>query len=991
MFPDFHKDYKRTCAQLLKHAEADFRRSRTRYLQAMLEVVRMMEAVLATASESGSEGSVWERIRSVVEQAQTLGDLTPSQLFSQVDKSLTTWSASDKPHHATYAFTEDYFQVSASDRLTRRTVKLTRRLHKGLRTMLRQTKNRMVRQETYLPADALSRRVDWNVITRALSLRVLVSLRELLCADAKLQSHLAKAVGSLADSLENRQNSHRDAIKEQVNELRMELLRRLEDHPVAMAHIVQSVGEDFKEEACLLGTVSLPMISFPFSRLNPKRIASTRSKDSAHTWSLLADWQTDFETRISQVYLDIGLQRFNGRVREELLHFAEDVKNRLSGGMIPLLERASMLISVEVSRFDDAQAADLQSVSDILSRLPAALHREAQIPLQQVVSELALGRVLEERLSAILLHETDLPEKGIVFDSVSDADKPSTKTAQLEFRREMTDFIKNELYRILRALPAVLQQSCQDLSEEFSEVRDIAEVNLRLAAELHQSGTSEAREIAILVRDGLKRAAKRADESVGEIQEMVARIDSQLESALADYLAVSTRIMLEDDYLYIRNKNREVRVRSAALDTRSHILRFLSRLTDATLLWTRYSGILTRNALERTRRVLGFGPSQSNGQLVRTTAAEFLSDADRKLGALPLIYRSLFSSDPLQDGRFYRGRMILNTMFISSYTYWKKGQFSNLVLVGERGSGKTSCMNLLAGQVDSEHTLLRGMIAFTTWREAELIGELCRICGYTPCDTADAFVQKVMADERRLVILLEGFQNMFLRHMDGFAALEAFLMILTRTGSRVFWVVSCSRHGWNYLSKLYQTEGYFTHTRYVDEVNREVLRDIVMSRHRVSGYDLLFEPDEDMRRSRAFRKLMGMPHEQQKLLQEDFFTELDKLARGNIVIAILYWLLAIKEVRNDLLVLTPLRDIKVELGDGFSSEDLFVIAAVLQHDDLTAAQLSLVLGESERHCLLVLSKLVSRSVLLDQGGRFTLNYLLFRQLVNVLESRNIIH
>jgi hypothetical protein len=204
-------------------------------------------------------------------------------------------------------------------------------------------------------------------------------------------------------------------------------------------------------------------------------------------------------------------------------------------------------------------------------------------------------------------------------------------------------------------------------------------------------------------------------------------------------------------------------------------------------------------------------------------------------------------------------------------------------------------------------------------------------------------------------------------------------------------MLSSSRHGWSYLSKLYQTEGYFTHLRYVDEVNRDVLRDIVLSRHRVSGYDLFFEPDEDTKRSRAYRKLMGDQAAQQKLLQEAFFHGLSRLAKGNIVITLQYWLLAIRSVDQDLLTMAPISEIKIELGDGFSHDELFVIAAVLQHDDLTPHQLSQVLAESEQHCMLLLSKLVSRSVMQVRGDRYMINYLLFRQLVDMLESRNIIH
>ena len=80
---------------------------------------------------------------------------------------------------------------------------------------------------------------------------------------------------------------------------------------------------------------------------------------------------------------------------------------------------------------------------------------------------------------------------------------------------------------------------------------------------------------------------------------------------------------------------------------------------------------------------------------------EFTVDLNAK--DLPLLYRRLFRFEPLQDPRFLVGRETEMGAIAAARSMWEANRPVAVILVGQRGSGKTSLINCslkrtLAGQ-----------------------------------------------------------------------------------------------------------------------------------------------------------------------------------------------------------------------------------------------------------------------------------------------------
>ena len=81
---------------------------------------------------------------------------------------------------------------------------------------------------------------------------------------------------------------------------------------------------------------------------------------------------------------------------------------------------------------------------------------------------------------------------------------------------------------------------------------------------------------------------------------------------------------------------------------------------------------------------------------VTSDLSEFLKQAEKALDELPYVYQRLFRSETLQNEALFIGRTnALNTLE-NAYNAFQKSQYAATVIIGERGSGKTSLMTRVA-------------------------------------------------------------------------------------------------------------------------------------------------------------------------------------------------------------------------------------------------------------------------------------------------------
>lgn len=326
-----------------------------------------------------------------------------------------------------------------------------------------------------------------------------------------------------------------------------------------------------------------------------------------------------------------------------------------------------------------------------------------------------------------------------------------------------------------------------------------------------------------------------------------------------------------------------------------------------------------------------------------------------------------------------------------AFEAWGDGFPSSVALIGEKGSGKSTLSNLLRSEVFNESTVINLEIKQSTWKMEQILSLLGKAFEIEDVNRPETVVNALNARDERIVVNLEGLQKLYLRNINGFDALEALWLIMSETKDKVFWIATCSRYAWEFLNKIEGVETHFTHVFMTDSLSDENIETAIMNRHSKSVYRLNFEADESIRKSRNYRKRLNDPKALQEYLKDVYFDRLSDITEGNTSVASILWLRSIKKVEGRTITIFPFHSANIETLEILKPETLFTLAAVVLHDTLKVAELCRVLNLTLPESRVLLTRLKSRGVLIEEDGAYYLNQLVYRQVLRLLKRRNIIH
>jgi hypothetical protein len=184
-----------------------------------------------------------------------------------------------------------------------------------------------------------------------------------------------------------------------------------------------------------------------------------------------------------------------------------------------------------------------------------------------------------------------------------------------------------------------------------------------------------------------------------------------------------------------------------------------------------------------------------------------------------------------------------------------------VVVLGARGSGKTSLLNCAASSVLSGLPVTASQFCRRVWRVDQLQGFLRRLFQFSE----ETDLQAALSEGRRVVIL-EELERTFLRTVGGFEAIGAFLRLVEATSKSTLWILSINEISFQYLNAAVSLGGTFSHRINAMSVRREYITNAILQRHNLSGLRLEFAPlPEGDARIGRLRKLVGLEQDAQEL------------------------------------------------------------------------------------------------------------------------------
>jgi hypothetical protein len=308
---------------------------------------------------------------------------------------------------------------------------------------------------------------------------------------------------------------------------------------------------------------------------------------------------------------------------------------------------------------------------------------------------------------------------------------------------------------------------------------------------------------------------------------------------------------------------------------------------------------------------------------------------------LPERYVAQFPLYPLQgeEGEVLLPRQErLDRALVQIKRWQRKRMDGSLVVVGEKGIGKTTFLALLdratEGIYVSRHTLNRKYRS-----EQALVADLAEAFGFEGVQTVGALAAK-LRDGGEQVVLLDEAHNVFLRTIDGFRAVEALGRLVNHTSENVFWVLVFNSHAWNFVSRASRHARIFRQVLRLPAWTQDEIEELIARRNERAGLEIEFEElllDAEESSTGGFELVASA---------DGFFRLLWEVSRGNPRVATYLWLRALTPVTPKKLRVGLIREEPAAALEKMDPELLFALAAVAQHENLSYDELRQALNAS---------------------------------------------
>ncbi len=317
---------------------------------------------------------------------------------------------------------------------------------------------------------------------------------------------------------------------------------------------------------------------------------------------------------------------------------------------------------------------------------------------------------------------------------------------------------------------------------------------------------------------------------------------------------------------------------------------------------------------------------------------------------------------------------------------WKASrQDGSLVLIGDKGIGKTTMAALLTRRITSLpvsfHTVSRKIR-----NEKDLVRDLAPVVGDPDAANIGMLSSHLNQGEER-VLLIDEAHNLFLRTVDGYQAYEALVRLVNFTSNRVFWILVFNRFSWEFLNQSRRRVHYFRKLLHLQPWSADDLKELIARRNERAGLNVQF--DEFLLDGG------GRAGEELELVEsvDAYFQLLRESSGGNPRVATYLWLNSLRPLSENRLRLGLFREESTEHLEKLDSELLFALAAICQHENLSVAELREELNvplDFAGFAMRYLSEYGYIEPKHTDGNRFTLAPRFYPQVLKVLRARHLL-
>lgn len=609
-------------------------------------------------------------------------------------------------------------------------------------------------------------------------------------------------------------------------------------------------------------------------------------------------------------------------------------------------------------------------------------------PLNELINDAVLGTKLERFTSAIPEWTKNQREKAILVETLDLTKFPPTfELENVDWQSLVQRVLNNQIAKVFVPKEVKPEEFLSGINTEIQEIAQIIFTNIEIADEVKSSDEEDPLQVA---KEGLERARVQLEEVIAKVSAKNSELKDRLSEKKQTSFSKLAKLLDKQNVNEVRLAGAQYMAKETAVDWKIKFQIQWAKVKEKAELLSRFIWMKVKSYYEVVSKFLGFTEKEKlEGDT--TDLATFLSKTDEQIASLPFIYRRLFDFHKEVEDRFYIRKPEQFERLKKGYELWQNNFPSSFSIVGEKGSGKTLFTRMLMNDVLTKHDVLEINFPDTIWEPKEVLAQISKGLKIDDAETFEDLIAAIKRKKKRVVVILENVQNCYIRNISGFEAMEQLLLLISETNKEILWIASSTRYGWLYLDKVLNVADYFTHAVETDNLSAQQVEELVLKRHRASGYQLKFLPDEAAKNNRNYKKYLGDEEKSQEYLKERYFDKLSKMSEGNSSVAMIYWIRSIKEYDDTHFYINPFEFGAVNRIQELDSTELFALAAFVLHDTITADELSKTIHQSKRESQLLASRLSSQSILVEGEYGFSINQLIYRQIVRALKEANFIH
>lgn len=535
--------------------------------------------------------------------------------------------------------------------------------------------------------------------------------------------------------------------------------------------------------------------------------------------------------------------------------------------------------------------------------------------------------------------------------------------------------IKPKFIQLFPAFQRAIIDHIQKLIIAIETAPNISIYSIESAVQ-HFDENKQADQALTICHEGLKRSITKVNETRALHETFVKTEVEKLSRSINEMTASINEITDNESAMYIKMRVLKAKAIARSKDARNQILSKIRKFLPLLMEKSKFYSDFLQDSSQRLVKQFSY---EKSSNFITTDVSDFLSATQSSISRLPYVYQRLFSFEPLKTFELYVERKAQMEMLNLAFLKWKEERFSPVVLIGEKGSGKTTfILKFFKNKTTNEEAFYLDLLSENN-TPAEIYNQITTL------------VDQINPNQAaKRIIAIDGLERIFQSKINGFEYLLKFFKLISQTHKNIFWLVSVQTISWQYFDKSIQASNYFGYHIHLNELNVNDLINLIESRHNLSGYPIYFDDTLKKRGLLAGNKILN-ESERQENLRKNYYLEMNKNVQGNITQTYLYWLRSAELKENDTITISTDNKLDFDFVRSIPAQKLLILRSILIHNGLSLEKLAEIFRTDLFETEMQLIQMTDDGILKPSDGIYNANPLIYKQLIKHLNNINLLH